>query len=235
MTDTVTTPTFPAYLYPWQTDTRNRAGLRVVEPATAEPVSLDEAASHLRIDAYGSPPEYPDQTMIEAMIVAAREYVEHESGLALAPQTMELGARSFAGLCQWSGDNGILLRVAPVLGIASVIYTASDGTATTMDPADYTLDDFAQVPAIYPAYGSAGWPSARDEPNAVRIRFYAGYSGAAGSPTVAVIPQSLRFAILLMLGHLYENREQTAAVNMAEIPLGITSLIQRYRIRNGFA
>lgn len=235
MTDTVTTPSLATYLYNWQRDALDRAGLRIVAPATEEPVTLAEAAAHLRIEAYGSPAEYPEATMIEAFITAAREYVEHETGLMLAPQTLELTGRSFGGLCRWPGDLGIQLRTAPVTGIVSVTYIDGDGVTQTMTDADYILDDVAQVPTLFPAYGVSGWPAARDQANAVRIQFAAGYAPTSGSPTVAVIPMLLRAAVLLMLGHLYENREETTATKLEQVPLGITSLIQRYRIRNGFA
>ena len=54
MTDTVA-GIFTAPLYLWQRELRERASLRVVVPAAVEPVTVDEAAEHLRIDAYGSP------------------------------------------------------------------------------------------------------------------------------------------------------------------------------------
>lgn len=238
MTDTVTTPTITAGLYNWQRDALNRAGLRIVASATEELVTLEEAAEHLRIEAYGSPAEYPEATLIEALITAAREYVEHETGLILAPQTLELSGRSFYGLCRWPGDLGIPLRTAPVSGILSVAYIDGDGVTQTLANDAYILDDVAQVPALFPAYGVSAWPASRDQVNSVRIQFVAGYSRTSGSPTTAIIPQLLRSAILLMTGHLFENREETTRTDggpLAQIPLGISSLIQRYTIRNGFA
>lgn len=240
MTDTVTTPSIAAELYNWQREALNRAGLRIVTPATEEPVTLEETAAHLRMEAYGSPAEYPEATLVEAFITAAREYVEHETGLILAPQTLELTGRSFSGLCRWPGDLGIQLRVAPVNGITSVTYIDGDGVTQTLATDAYELDDVAQVPTLFPAYGASGWPAARDQVNSVRIQFAAGYSRTSGSPTTAIIPQLLRSAVLLMVGHLYENREETSrgeggATLLNQIPLGISSLIQRYAIRNGFA
>lgn len=219
----------------WQRDALARAALRVVVPSTEEPVSVADAGAHLRLDAYGSPPEYPDEALLTALISAAREYVEGLSGLVLAPKTLEMTGRSFDGLCRWPGDLGILLKVAPVTGIESVRYIDGDGNEQTMASSDWLLDSYATVPALFPAYGVSTWPTPRDEPNAVRIRFTAGYAGTSGSPTVEVIPQSLRAAILLMLGHLYENREQTTGIKLDEIPLGIQALIEPYRLRLPFA
>ena len=181
MTDTVTTPSFVSYLYAWQRDALNRTGLRVVTPATVEPVTLAEAAAHLRIDAYGSPAEYPDATLIEALITASREYVEHETALTLAPTVLELSGRSFYGMCRWPGDLGIELRTGPVYGVTSVTYVDGDGVTRTISADDYLLDDGAQVPTLYPAFGTTLWPSGRDQAAAVRIQFQAGY-GSGGSP-----------------------------------------------------
>lgn len=39
--------------------------------------------------------------------------------------------------------------------------------------------------------------------------------------------------ILLILGHLYENRETVTSVNMSSIPMGALNLLQPYRIGMG--
>lgn len=239
MTDIVA-GVFNTPFYLWQRELRERASLRVVEPATVEPVTIADVAAHLRLDAYGSPAEYPEELLLSAMIVAAREYVEHLSGLTLCPQTLELAGRSFSGLCRFDGDNGIALRTAPVRGLVSVTYVDSAGVTQTIDNGDMLLDDSDTVPTLYPAYGSTLWPSARDQAGAVRIRFTAGYDAVGGSPTIAVLPYALRAAVLLMVGHLYDNREETVrgeggATLPNPNPIGITALVERYRLRNGFA
>lgn len=238
MTDTVVIPAWASAYTNWQREWRERAGLRTIEPASAELVSVAEAAAHLRLDAYGSPPAYEDETLIGYLITAAREYVEGLTGLTLAPATLELRGRSFPGLCRWEGDSGIELRTAPVSGIVSVSYVDGDGATQAMSTSDYVLDADALVPVLFPAYG-ASWPGVRDEPGAVRIRFTAGYD-AGGSPSVDLLPRSLRAALLLMVGHLYENREETTrgeggSTLVNPIPLGISALIERYRVRRGFA
>lgn len=225
-------------LYPWQKMLRDRAALRVITPAAVEPVTLADAAAHLRIDAYGSPAEYPEATLIEAMLVASREYVEHLSGLTLATQTLELSARSFGALCRYEGDAVIELRTAPVLGIDSVTYVDADGVTQTMDATDYLLDDAALPPTLNLAYGVTGWPVTRDQSNAVRIRFTAGYGIVGSSPPTAALPFMLRAAVLLMLGHLYDNREETVrgeGGGTLPNPIGIAALVERYKLRSGFA
>lgn len=246
MNDTVAGPVLYTELRAWQRETLNRAGLRVVTSATVEPVTLAEVAEHLRLTAYGvegsSPVDYvyPEQTLIEFTITAAREYIEFLTGLILAPCTLELAARSFDALCRWPGDSGIPLRTGPVTGVSSITYVDSAGATQTLADDQYVLDDFTQPATLFPAYGVNGWPAARDQPNAVRIQFVAGYSPTSGSPPADTIPRSLRAALLLMVGHLYENREETTrgeggATLLNQIPLGINALVQAYTIRRGFA
>jgi uncharacterized phiE125 gp8 family phage protein len=223
---------YRACLLPWQQDMRNRAFLRIITPPSSEPISLDEAAQHLRIDAYGSPASYLDQELIEALIPASREYVEFISGLALAPQVVELSGRGFTGMSRWIPDFGISLMTAPVRGILSVTYKDGDGIDQVMAEDAFILDNAAEVPVLYPAYGANDWPSCRDQPGSIRIRMSVGYDVAGGSPADNIIPYSLIAAMKLVLGALYENREEINVGNLvSKIPLGVQALVERYRIR----
>lgn len=221
-------------VYPWQawyTDNLIRWGLKVVTPTTEEPITLAEAAEHLRIDAYGSPAGYPEATLIESTITAARCVCEGLSGLALAPQTYELGLGRFPSC--WDTD-GLSLHIAPVLWVVSVTYVDADGVTQTIDPANYVLDDFSLPARLYPAYGYSG-PSTRTMPNAVRVRFVAGYSLPTGSPQDAPLPGNLRAAMLLTLGHLYENRSAVETLKFEELPMGVAALLEQSRIRTSMA
>src|SRR5574337_835663 len=57
--------------------------LRAVTQATVEPVTLDEAKAHLRVD------DGDSDTLIGALINAAREIVERQTGYALAAASYE--------------------------------------------------------------------------------------------------------------------------------------------------
>jgi uncharacterized phiE125 gp8 family phage protein len=76
--------------------------------------------------------------------------------------------------------------------------------------------------------GSASWPSAtlRDV-NGVNVRFVAGF-GSAGT----TVPQPIRQAILMLVGHYYENREAILATGAMpkEVPLGVDSLLWPKRV-----
>lgn len=56
------------------------------------------------------------------------------------------------------------------------------------------------------------------------VRYRAGYADGA-------VPAPIRHAILLMVGHLYENRMAvTAATNMGVMPMGVDALLSPYRV-----
>lgn len=93
----------------------------------------------------------------------------------------------------------------------------------TLAASEYVVDT-SNLGSIYPAYGVC-WPSVRCQPNAITVRFVAGHGLNPGG-----IPEPLRQAILLMVGHWYESREAVTASAMSELPLGASALIAPYRI-----
>ena len=60
-----------------------------------------------------------------------------------------------------------------------------------------------------------------------------GAEGVGSDLDGVVINYAIKAAILLNLGHLYVNREGVDTVQKQELPLGIQSLLQPYRIGIG--
>ena len=176
-------------------------GLRVVTPATQEPVSLAEARSQARIDVV------TEDATLAAYIVAARQWLELATGRALPVQTLEMSLDCFPR-CQ------ITLPRSPVASITSITYTDTDGATQTVSAADYLLDAARHVPIITPAYGKA-WPPSRGDAGNVKVRFVAGESQP---------PEPLRHALLLLVAQWHENREAPPA-NPA-----VDALIAPYRL-----
>lgn len=180
---------------------------RTVEPAS-EPVSLTEAKLHLRVEVSD------DDALIAALITAAREYVEESARRALVTQTWRLS------LSGWPGGNSIELSRPPLQSVTSIIYKDSAGASTTWAAANYLVDTDSEPGRVVLAYG-ASWPSVTLYPsNPIQITYVAGYGAASA------VPQRLRQAVLLLVGHWYENRESTISGTIArDIPLGLDSLI----------
>lgn len=183
--------------------------VKLIAGPASEPITLAEAKLHLRVDSTD------DDTLITGLIVAARQGAEQITGRALMAQTWELALDEFKDV--------IRLQKAPLTSITSIKYVDTIGTLQTLGTDAYLLDDHSEPARIMPAYGTS-WPSARRQPNAVLIRFVAGYANAA------VVPQELKQWMLLRIGMLYEQRESVAAgVTLTEVPY-VDRLLDAYRI-----
>lgn len=180
----------------------------------AEPLLLAAMITHLR--EFSSIPS-DAQTQIEGLITAAREYAENFCSRAFLTQTWDLVLDAFpAGVLE--------LPKAPLQSIESVKYIDSDGAEQTLAASAYKVDAVTDPGRIAPAYGTI-WPVTRAEPNAVTIRFIAGYGDAAES-----VPQAIKHAITLMVGHLYANREAVQSEgDFYRLPLGVEALLSPYR------
>lgn len=181
----------------------------VTTPPAAEPLSLTEAKLHLR------EPSAADDALVTALIAAARSQVENYVHRALITQTRELKLDCFPACIE--------LPFPPVASVTSVKYTDLNGAEQTVAGGDLDTDVNSSPGRVQPAYGST-WPSTRPGFNAVRVRYVCGY-GAAGSD----VPEPLRYAMRLLLAHLYENREAVVIGTISsELPLGVAALLNPY-------
>lgn len=195
--------------------------LLVVEYPTIEPVTLDQARLHLRLDAVDSN-GHPDDDLVAGLISAAREWCENFTGQILAGTDYELRLDAFT--------DEIQLQAQPVREVTEITYVDADGAPQILDPAAYELSPDPFAPTLTAATTN-GWPEGTD----VRIAFTAGYLPEADSTGLPFVPASIRAAILLIIGHLYANREETTAAAVEHLPMGVKSLLRPYRIRTGMA
>lgn len=209
--------------------------LKVVTQPIVEQITLDQARLHLRLDSYGSPPEHADDQWITDTIPTAREWCEFYSGHSLASQVFELALPCFphAWHRNYEADE-IKLPMGPIAGVQSVIYTDEAGAEQTLDPANYVVDLTQDVGYVFPLINTS-WPMTQGRGNAVRVRFNAGFTAENESPNDMPLPKRFRSAMLLVLGHLYENRENTTELKLETLPLAASSLMDGLRLRLGFA
>ena len=186
--------------------------LTLITPPAVEPISLAEAKLHLRLDLT------TEDVLIAALITAAREHCEILTWRALATQTVEMILNNFPSV------NSIELSRPPLQSVTSVKYKNSAGVETTMAITDYiVIADKTPGEIILPY--SRQWPSFIPFPSgAVRIRYVCGHS------TLLTIPISIKQAMLLIIGHLYEHRESTTEKTLWEVPMAVSSLLRPYKI-----
>lgn len=188
-------------------------GLTLVTGPSDEPLLAVEAKSHLRVDIAD------DDVLIAGLITAAREMAEMITRRALITQTWNYVMDAFPGC------DRLELPLPPLQSVISITYVDSDGNSGMVSSDDYIVDT-GSVPGRIVLKSGATWPgTALRAANGVTMQFVCGYEEAND------VPQAIKQAMLLYIGHLYENREATVGVgNVQPIPFGIDALLWPYRV-----
>ena len=190
-------------------------GLTLVTPPTELPITVDDAKQHLRVEADVT----VDDGYITRSIDAARKRYEHYSKRALITQTWDWTLDAFPRL-------GWLFEVPKprLQSVASIQYIDTAGATQTLATSEYTVDAKNQPGRIAEAFGKS-WPATQAVINAVTVQFIAGHA------TSAEVPEDVKFGMLLVIGHLYQNRESVIVGTIAtKLPDGVEALWAPYRV-----
>ncbi|RDI51228.1 head-tail connector protein [Microvirga subterranea] len=192
--------------------------LQLITPPAVEPVTLDEVKDHLRVT------NDLEDDLLSNLITTARQKLDGPRGLlgrALITQTWTATLDGFPRV--------IDLPFAPVSAVSAITYRDTTGIEQTLAADAYMvaglLDD--HLTAISPVCGKS-WPFIPYSPGRVSVTFTAGYGDAPED-----VPEPIRTAIKMLVGHLYKNREAVtvASGSMMETPIGWQDLVADYRIR----
>jgi uncharacterized phiE125 gp8 family phage protein len=161
-----------------------------------------------------------DLTKIELLITTARQYMEETLGRAFITQTWEYI------LDEFPKENYIALPLAtPLVTVTSVTYYDTDDVPATQALTEVYQDVYSEPGRIVLNYGET-WPTTNLRPaNGVIIKYVCG-------GTAASIPEPLQNAMMLLIGHLYENREIVAMTGAMpkEIPFAYKALVAPYQL-----
>lgn len=190
-------------------------GVVVADPSVSvvEPVTLDEAKQHCRIDITD------DDNLVELYLAAARVEVENHCERMFV-------AQGFIGQYHVvDGAAPITLGRWPVEAVTAVEQIHADGSPVTAI-AGWSLDSTFGV--LYPP--AAGWPVG---PDAVRVKFTGGPPAPEGSSSTPA-PPPVRASVLWLTAQYYSNR---AAVSLAgapvAFPLQLEWALAPYRLSTG--
>ena len=213
-------------------------GLRIVTEPTVEPITLADLRKHLGIEPYeldsAGEGTHPHDGMIMAMLTASRDFAEQFTGRSIALKTYQLSLDAFPDSTE------IELPMPPLVSVESLTYVDTAVEEQSLTEADWVIDreqDAAGAGWVLPVSGTA-WPSTAAVINAVQVQYRAGYQVPepdSNAEDALALPGSLRAALLLMVGHLYENREAVSVKQAFEVPLAVESLLRPYRVRLGMA
>lgn len=208
-------------------------GLHLVTGPTVEPITLAVAKSHLRLEGGD------DDVYVTTLISVVREAVERWTRRAMYEQTWRMTLPCFpygasgtdlpVTLTTFAGG-AIDVHVPPLRSVTSIAYVDENGASQTLAGSAYRVT-IADVGIITPAFGTY-WPSTQAVEGAVLVTFVAGYvatAAGAGDPG-SLIPASIKHAMLLWLGQLYEQREAVITGTIAaELPMGVADLLAPHR------
>lgn len=175
---------------------------RTVAPTTL-PVSVEDCRRHLAL------PD-TDDDYIKTLIEAATAMIDGPNGIgiALCPQTYRMSLHNLRST--------FTLPVYPVIDIVSVAWLDHDDANQTTS--GYRVDTDCNPARVYLKDRYCG-DSAQS--GTAKITFRAGFE---------TVPADLKHAILLIVGHLFENREATSTVKLETVPMAVESILARYRV-----
>lgn len=220
---------------------RYRSLVRATQPVV-EPVSLAEAKAHLRIDTTA------EDSLIQGLIATARAWCEDYCDRTFVLTQWQMNLDSFYGQVgspvqfglRADGHNiegrqgtvpnlDVELPRPPMIaaGTATAVvitYTPAAGAATaTLSATEYRVDRQSTPGVCRPLYGKT-WPSHLVDQNSTTVTWWAGY-GSDGTS----VPPAVRSSILMVVAHLWKNREMTTEAALKEVPYGVRAMLDTIR------
>ncbi len=177
-----------------------RYALNPAVPPASEPVATADLKAHLRV--FGT----SEDALIAGLGTAARQQAEAYTNRSFVTQTWDLALDAFPE------GTEIPLPRPPLQSVSYLKYFDAGGTEQTWGTANYFVDA-KNVPPRLVRDPAVPWPDTDRRPNAVTIRYMAGY-GTAGTD----VPESLRLGIKVLAAHLYEHRGDAEPAGLAEMP-----------------
>jgi len=190
----------------------------ITAPSTT-PVDLATAKLQAKVD--GS----VEDTLLTAMLQAATDLVQDYIQRQLMQATWELQ------LTHWctDADGYIKLPNAPLVKVESVKYDNSANQEQTLSASEYQVDTTAEPGRIR---FTGTLPSVYDKPNAIRIRYVAGYGpdGASEAAQQAAIPARAKIGILRAFTDFYEHRQDQTSATVYKLPMSIEYFLNPLRL-----
>lgn len=162
---------------------------------TIECIDLDEVRRAVRISATS------EDTLVDTWISASREEFEEMVCRQLNTATWEYW------LAETPAQATLELPRPPLQAVDSIVYDDENGDEQIFDAANYTVS--AQRwskchPGTVTLINGASWPTVTCKPNAIRIRYQAGYGSARGD-----VPAVLRATLYTFVCDWFRYRSAT--------------------------
>jgi uncharacterized phiE125 gp8 family phage protein len=184
----------------------------VLIPSTDEPFDLDMVKAHCRIDT-----DIDDALLEDIYIPAARSHLEYLTRYQFGTATLLYALDAFPPCGE------LVLPQPPLQSVTALKYYDGNNTLQTWASSNYYVDTVSQPGRVVLAPGSS-WPQTSERPNAVQVTYMAGWA------TPEAMPRGLQQALLLLIAHFYENREDSVEKALSCLPWGVTQLAGMHRL-----
>ena len=201
--------------------------LRIITPAAALPVTLEDARDQCGITADDGPEH---DRLLTREIRAVTDWLAGPSGWlgrSLLTRTLELTVPlgvipAWSGSSECGGVEGIALPWPPLVEVESV--TVQDADGDTVIPAEsyYTVERHGVARLLF--LDRFRWPILAAGAAFLRVQFQAGYGDKPGD-----LDQGLAQAVLMTVARLHENRGESLPTSLAGDPF-IAKLFAPYAV-----
>ena len=197
---------------------------RLLNRITDEPITLQRVKDHLVVG------HSDDDDIIGLYRDAAIEHIENETRRTLPLSRYRVKVNEF--------EDVITLNVPPVRAISNITYYDCDDVQQSILINDCNVNTDYEWATIE---HKTGWPDG----SKIELEVVAGYGYYTDDPegfpyTLPIVlgsvlgeeyplPRPIELSALLLAAHWYENREATVGMSLNNIPLGVTTLLFKYR------
>lgn len=210
----------------------NAHNITLVTPPAEEPVTLDEAKVHMRIDGND------DDAYITELITAARIIAESYTRRSFINTTWKM----FINKWPYSGGydrfpegyyevaitevyqaKPVVLPKGRLQSVTHIKTYDDTDTATTVDVSNYYVGAYSSGDSGQVALRNGGSiPAPTRATDGIEIQFIAGYGSSASA-----VPIAIKQAIKMLVSSLYENRGDCQD---GKLPTSAKALLDQYRI-----
>lgn len=178
----------------------------LINPPAVSPVSLVETKAHLEVDNHND-----DDVMIQGFIDAATDHLDGWTGYLRRPIIESTWSAPIM-----AGQTCLYLPFGPVKSVTKITIGGQDLPAV-----NYSFNETMTKPLVNFDAGNISASSINGAPIGA-VEFIAGYE-------FAKVPASIKAAILLLVGDLYEMREREAVGTTISKSDTYKMLVRRYR------
>ena len=179
--------------------------------STIDILTTAEVKAHLKVDTAA------DDTLIDNLRDAATNSAQEYTNRFFTSTTLTQYADKWSEIAE--------LYKSPLQSITHIKYYDSDDSLQTLSSSVYNSDASA-MPARIALAVNQSYPTTSDRIAAIRVEYIVGVTAAN------LVDNAIKQAVLLTIGHWYQNREAVIVGRIAtELPMAAKYLLDQYKIQ----